>query len=144
MCYEVIEHFTKFIFEGEARDGPLEVVRGPDVDPAAFLPGRWSTRIRRGDGVVVGLDYVFDRQGRYRLDLSVGSESSWVEGTWTAEKTPSGLVTLRMTPESWEPRQSCDQNGNCQPIRQTPETVSLQVKSNDAFHTSGLDFQRAR
>ena len=142
MCYEVIDFFSKFIFDGEKRDGPIERTSGPQVDPTDYLIGTWTAKLQGANGQVVNISYIFDRSGAYLSLIEAGSQRIRTEGSWTASKGDGGLISLDLNPTKTEPAQICDPNGNCQPNRPQRETVALKIRTQTVFHSSGLDFTK--
>lgn len=142
-CYEVTEFFMKFIMDGEKKDGPLSDASAPTVDPARFLPGRWSASLRNTDGKTFTLTVNFGADGSYWSAFTGGPQDVREEGTWKASIGTGGIITLDLNPTRMEPAQVCDANGNCQPNVARPSRNLLKVSGSDGFHMQGFDFKRA-
>lgn len=142
MCYELIEHFSQLVMQGEG----LAVTAAPRNSALTFLQGTWSTRLNTSHGLL-DVAITFAEDGSYRNDevwAQTGGLAARIAGAWSARPAAEDQLLISRSPAEWLPQEFCyyDQAA-CQP--QASETASYaRIIDQNTVEMDGAVWQRSR
>jgi len=167
MCYSIVEHFSKVVFEAESSGGTdTKPDRQPRPDPRpqpaprrdpqpprqqeptvadamAFFVGTWQATMPTGQGSFTAqVTYAPDRT--YRVVLNYPQGPTEVYGTWSAKQLSDRSVQIDAVPTDWSPKQYCNPYGHCQPNYQYASQVVVHLIDQNQVNAEGVVWRRLR
>ncbi len=153
MCYQLIDFFSKIVFEaeqggqgstpsGSPQQEPNQDPQQPTAEAAmAYLVGSWSATIPSGWGALqASVTYAPD--GTYQSVVTSPLSTIQIWGTWTAHPVGNGRIQINTNPTGWDPMQICDSYGYCTPQFYYPEATQIQIMDENTVQSPAGTFRR--